>query len=131
MAAESPLTIYVGQRRVYELTARDKDSGELLDLSIYSAMEFEVKAAEGDADPALIAKTLGAGIVVPTQTGSDIGKAQVTISTADTTTTPWPAAPNNVGVFRYDLIGIDGNGQRDVLIAPSDFVVEDLVNNTP
>ena len=129
MAVEQPHTIYLGESAIFLLTVEDADSGERLDLSTYTDLQWEVKAAEGDADPPFLAKALGAGITLRLQSGTTLGQAELAIETSDTTTNPdWPSAPGNVGVFRYDLIGVTAAGNRDVLVAPSDFTVQPVVN---
>lgn len=128
--AESPQIIFLGESTVLLLTVVDDDTGDRFDLSTFAAIEWEVKAADGDADPALISKAIGSGITLRPQSGTTLGQAEIAIATADTTTAnpDWPAAPANVGVFRHDLIGIDGGGDRTVLVPPSDFTVNPGVN---
>ena len=128
MAVEQAQAIFLGESLVLLLTVTDQGTGDPFDLSTYTAIEFQVKASDGAADPPLISKSLGSGITLVG--GGTGGQAQVAINTSDTTTAnpEWPAAPGNVGTFRYDLVGIDGSGDRDVLIPPSNFRVKPVVN---
>lgn len=125
---ESPVRIIVGEALRLLITVEDGDTGELFDLSVFADLELEVKVADGDGDPALLAKSIGSGVTVLPQTGATLGQAEIAITTTDTSTTPWPAAPGNIGVFRYDVVGIDGAGERTILVPPSDFIVSPGVN---
>lgn len=130
MAIEQPLALFLGESAVFLLTVTDRDTGQRLDLTTYTALEFQVKAADGDPDPALLSKNLVSGITLRPQSGTTLGQAEVAILTVDTTTNPdWPASPGNVGVFRYDLVGIDAGGDRDILVPPSDLTVKQVVNS--
>lgn len=126
MACEQPISIYVGQTKRLTLAFADAD-GERIDLTTATAIELQVKAADGDADPALIALSIGDGITVRPQVGDDIGMADAVISSARTTAAPWPDAPASVGIFRYDVV-LEISGDRHYAVPPSDFVVRSVVN---
>lgn len=125
---ESPVRILVGESLRLLITVEDGDTDDLFDLSVFFDIELEVKAADGDNDPALLAKSIGNGVMVLPQTGGTLGQAEIAIMTADTSTAPWPVAPGNIGVFRYDVVGVDAAGERTILVPPSDFIVSPGVN---
>ena len=133
MAIEQPKTMYVGQTKTFKLTFTKKSDGERLNLDTElaagtDAIELQVKVLEGDADPALIAMDLASGIVKRTQAGDDLGVADATIPSSATTGGSWPAAPANVGIFRYDVKIILLSGAVDYSVIPSDLVVKAVVN---
>lgn len=129
MAAEQNVSMFLGESLVLVLKVINQDTGAGEDLTAYQAIEFQVKAADGNADPPLLSKALTGGITLRAQSGDTLGQAEIAILTADTTTNPnWPDAPGNVGSFRYDVVGIQTGGDRDVIIPPSDWVVKQVVN---
>lgn len=128
-----PLRIWRGQSRVFRMTVFDVDADEpTSQLADFDSIEFQVKRATGDADPALIAKTIGAGIELLAQSGDTLGQLEVTIDPIDTAgdpdAMPTPTTGLVEGVYKYDLWGIIGE-RRYLLARPADFVVEDPVND--
>jgi len=131
MSCEQPTTVFQGNTKVLAVKFISQSTGLPLDLDTdVTAIEFEVKKADGDADPAFIHKDLLGGIVKRVQAGDDLGVADITIDSGDTTATnpDWPVAPDNVGVFRYDVVVTLTSGQRYHAIPPSDFIVKAPVN---
>lgn len=126
-----PLRIWRGQTRVWRFTVWEIDTDERKDLSVYEDIEFQVKRATGDADPALISKALGTGVELLTQSGDTIGQLEVTAHPIDTAgdpdALPTPTTGLDEGIYSYDLWGIIGT-ERYLLARPADFVVEDVVN---
>jgi len=119
----------LSETRVLAVTFTKQSDGSRLNLDTeVTAIEFQVKVAEGDADPPLIAKSLSGGIVKRTQSGATLGIADITIGSTDTTSSPWPAAPANIGAFRYDVVVVLTSGARHYAVAPTDFVVSAAVN---
>lgn len=114
-----PKTIFKGEDKTYRLTITDADN-ERVDITGF-ALQFEVKLDVGDADPAIISKTVGAGITILTQSGSTLGQATVEVDSADT-------SPLAVVVHKYDVVAVDLAGERHVVVPPSDFDVRDVVN---
>lgn len=113
------LFIYSGEDKTFLITVIDS-AGNPTDLTPYTALEFEVKPQAGDPDPALISKTLGSGLTLLAQTGDTLGQAHLKISSVDTV--------GQSGTFECDLIGVDGAGDRQVLMPPSPFVIFNVVN---
>lgn len=120
MAVLSPLRIWRGETKVYRFTIWQVADDSRLNLAVYDGLEFQVKSDTGAADPALISKTLGAGIAVLTQSGDTIGQLEVTLNPTDTGSLA-------EGVYKYDLWGIIGSA-RYLLARPADFSVEAAVN---
>lgn len=117
-----PLRIWRGQTRTYRFTVFDLETDAPVSIADYDDIEFEVKKAAGDADPALIAKAIGDGVERLAQSGDTLGQLEVTLVPDDTAGEGTPP-----GVFSYDLWGISG-GNRYVLAIPADFTIEDVVN---
>ena len=100
MANEQPLTMRQGETKDLILIFTKASDGTRLNLDTElaagdSAIELQVKAAEGDGDPAFIALDLASGITKRTQAGDDLGIADAQIPSSATTTANanWPVAP--------------------------------------
>lgn len=117
-----PITIFKGEDKTYTIRVVD-DAGDPVDISGFT-VEFEVKTAVGLADPASIAKAVGSGIVIAPDQVANKGEATLTIDPADTNTL-------TALIYKYDLIVIDGGGERQVVIAPSNFDLREVVNIAP
>lgn len=124
MPAEQPLIMRAGNDFVRRLTFTDDDTGDLLNLDTdVTDIQLQVKAADGDADPALIALSLlTTGIVKLTQSGDTLGQADFTILSAST------ASPFVPGIYRYDVVVILTAGGRKHAIWPSNLDVRAVVN---
>lgn len=124
MGAEQPLVMRAGNDFVRRLTFTDDNTGDLLNLDTdVTDIQLQVKAADGDADPALIALSLlTTGIVKLTQSGDTLGQADFTILAAST------AAPWVPKVYRYDVVVLLTSGARQHAIWPSDLDVRAVVN---
>jgi hypothetical protein len=117
-----PKVIYKGEDKSYLLTVVD-ENGDRVDITAFS-IEFEVKPAAGDADPATIAKSVGLGITILAQSGGTLGQAQIDINPSDT---------NGIAalLYKYDVVVIDTTAERHVVIPPSTFEVREVVNIAP
>lgn len=120
--AEVPLALLAGETRTLAVTVSRRSDGTNLNLlTEVSAIELQVKAQDGDADPPLISKSIGSGITVRSpQTGDDLGVCDVVIDAADTSSL--------AGVYRWDLVVLLASGERLFGVRPSDFVVSQVVN---
>jgi hypothetical protein len=116
-----PIVIYKGEDKSFILTFTD-ENGDRIDLTPFTAIEFEVKVKAGDADPALISKTLGAGITKLTQSGLTLGQAQLDVDGPDT-------SGLTARLHKYDVVAIDGSAQRHTVIPPNDFDLREVVNS--
>ena len=114
-----PLLVFKGEDKNYTITVVD-ENGDRVDLTGWT-LEFEVKPKAGDADPASIAKSTGIGITHLTQSGATLGQATLDFDPADT-------SGLTAGLYKYDLLAIDGSGNRLVVIPPSTFELRDAVN---
>jgi len=111
--------VYRGDSFTFRLTVTDdKDPPEPVDLTGI-AIEFEVKPVLDGPDPALIRKTIGAGIALLTQSGDTLGMADVTGSSADTDIA--------AKIYWLDVVTIAG-GIRTHVIGPRMFIVDPVVN---
>lgn len=128
MAVEQPKTLYLTESRVFRLTVVQSSDGERKDLTGVG-LEFQIKAADGDADPPLVSKSVGSGITLLPQTGTTLGQADIEVLSTDTgpANASWPTAPPD-GVFRYDVVLIDTDTRRYYIVPPSDFHVRAVVN---
>jgi hypothetical protein len=120
--AETPLALLAGETRTLAVTVTRRSTDAFVNLlTEVSAIELQVKAQDGDADPPLISKSVGSGIVIrDPQTGDDLGVCDITLDPADTASLS--------GVYRYDLVVTLTGGERLYGIRPSDFVVDPVVN---
>ena len=116
-----PIVGFRGADRVFRVTVTKADDSGRQDLT-GATMEFQVKTAPGVADPALISKSVGAGITLLAQAGATLGQADLALASADTSGATTPA-----GKYSYDLVATIG-GKRRVIIPPSDFTLKDVVN---
>lgn len=78
--------IFRGDDAAFLLTVLDS-TGAPVDIT-GDDVEFEVKATLNGADPALIRKTVGAGIALLAQSGATLGQARVTLLGTDTDIAP-------------------------------------------
>jgi hypothetical protein len=115
----TPLAVYKGEDKNYTLTIVD-ENGDRVDITGF-AIEFEVKPKAGDPDPASIAKSVGSGIVLKPQTGDTLGQATISLDPADTSGLA-------ALVYKYDVVAVDGGGERHVVIPPSTFDLREVVN---
>lgn len=76
------LTLYKGEQVVVRLTCTNPDHSRA-DLT-GAAISFKVRRFPGDANPAVITKIIGAGIILGNQANADTkGTADITIAPAD------------------------------------------------
>ncbi len=119
----APPTFWRGETRTLRLTVTD-DADARVDLTAATAIEFQIKSAPGAADPALVAKALGDGVTLLTQTGETIGQADIVIAQGDTTdATAMPA-----GVYWLDAVVVLG-GVRSLVQQPLQMFLRDTVNS--
>lgn len=119
IAIVGPFTIYRGDGATLRLTVTDDDDARI-DLTA-AAIELQVKAGIGDADPALIAKAVGTGIALLDQAVADTkGQADITIAPADTDRAP--------GLFWLDVVVIPAIGDRQHVITPIELTIGGVVN---
>ena len=118
MAITIPLKLFAGESRTYRATITN-EAAQPLDLSGDVVLEFQVKQSVGAADPALISKTIGAGITLLPQTGATLGQVELALLPADT--------QSLAGTYAYDLVLISA-GLRQYVIPPSAFHVQKVVN---
>lgn len=120
MSTVDQLEMFKGEDVVFRFTVLDEDD-ERYSLTAATDIQFEVKTADGGADPALISKNLAAGVVKLNQTVSETkGQFEVTLLAANTSALA-------IGTLRYDVWLIEG-GLRKVVIQPSNFVLRASVN---
>lgn len=133
MAIPQPIDIFVGEAKTWLITITNRSNGDRFNLSAFfvvpNQLEFQVKLNDGDADPALI--SIGSfdsefAILDQTIGGATEGQAKLTIPTVRTLL-PFPGA----GFYRWSLVMIQSGGIREVLIPPSDFTVNAVVNPHP
>lgn len=124
MASSQPWKMLAGDTEVIRLTFRSDLDDSLMNVDTdISQIELEVKAEDGGADPALIRLTLTGGeIVALAQSGDTLGQADASIPSGLT------APPFAPGRYRWDVVAIKTNGDRFHSILPSDFEVQDVVN---
>lgn len=131
MSLNAPLTLYRFESRLLTGLVIDQDnSNTLVNLTsgaggthgALATMEFQVKARPGAADPPLIAKSIGVGITIPAQTGTNLGRYNIQLDPADFSTVP-------AGLYYYDLMTTwAGDGFRIYLVKPSILMLKDVVN---
>lgn len=112
-----PLYLLAGESRVLRVTVED-ETGARINLT-GATIEFQVKAALGGADPALISKFVSSGITILPQSGETVGQADIELLSEDT------AALS--GTYYYDVVVVIG-GARSYIIVPSKFFVSKVVN---
>lgn len=120
---EQPKTIWDGEHRTFRLTVTQESDESRVDLT-GAAVEMEVKAADGDTDPALISLSVGNGITLEPQSGDTIGQALIEL-------TPTHLSALQAGgarVLRYDVIALLASGKRHVVVPPSNFDYRVVVN---
>lgn len=113
-----PITVLRGDDAAYLLTVTD-DAGARVDLTTCSAIECQVKARTGAADPPAIGKALGAGIdPLDQQLPATRGQALITFTGDDT--------DQAAGLYALDVVVVDG--RRTHVVAPREYVIADVVN---
>ena len=126
MAVSKTLKLFAGDDKIVRLTFTRESDGTRLNLDTdVTEIEFQVKPAEGGADPALITLNMVAapiGIVKLAQVGDTLGQADLTIPSSETSP---PFVP---GIYRHDVVVILTAGGRNHVVSPSDFIVEMVVN---
>jgi hypothetical protein len=83
MSCSTPQIWLRGETRELVLTVFGADN-ELRDLGAALAIEYQVKAAPGAPDPALISLAIGSGITLRAQSGATLGQADIAVSSAAT-----------------------------------------------
>lgn len=73
---------YRGETR--EMVFSYVEDGYATSLTTATAVEYQVKAAPGDADPPLISLGLGSGVTLRTQSGATLGQVDIVVPSADT-----------------------------------------------
>lgn len=111
-----PVSVYQGDTLDLVLSVSD-DAGLPIDLTT-AAIELQVKEAAGAPDPALIAKSVGSGIVLLDQV-TDKGKALCSFSSVDTA-----RAAQTYAMDVVVQIGV----RRQHVVAPRPFAVLPVVN---
>jgi hypothetical protein len=113
-----PVRVYAGDTTTLRLTITD-DADARVDLT-GAELELEVKQALGGADPALISKSVGAGITLLDQTDTVTrGQADIELTSADTAQAP--------GLYWLDVV-VALAGARVHVVAPREFTVAAVVN---
>ena len=132
---EQPKTMSLGETKDLVLIFTKSSDGTRLNLDSDlaagdDAIQLQIKKNEGDADPAFVALNLATGITKRTQTGDDEGVADAVIPSTGTlpANANWPAAPDNVGTFRYDVKIVLVSGAVKFAVDPSDLIVKAVVN---
>jgi hypothetical protein len=115
----TPLDGFRGIDRVLRLTVKKVEDASPQDLT-GATIELQIKTTAGAADPALLSKSVGAGITLLSQSGATLGQAEISITAAETQALL-------ARTYKYDVIAVIG-GKRRVLVPPSDFVLKELVN---
>lgn len=110
------VSVYQGDTLDLVLAVTD-DAGQPFDLT-GATVEVQVKEAAGAPDPALIAKSVGSGIVLLDQT-TDKGKAVCSFSSVDTARTPQ--------AYTIDAV-VQIGPRRQHVVAPRAFGVLPVVN---
>lgn len=106
------------------LTVTD-DTGALEDLTTAIDIELRVKDSPDDADPPLLALSLGSGITVRSpQTGSNLGLADVVATAAQTFALV-------AGLKHYDVFVVRASGKRKCAISPQSRLQIGAVVNFP
>jgi hypothetical protein len=125
--------VFKGESRTFRLTVLDEDpdsatviegktyTGSRVSLTGIEVAEWQVNYPAGHADPPVISKSLGAGILLDDQGDPDTkGDLLVTIDPADT-------ADLVAKMYKHDL-WIEKDGVRRCVIRPSDFPVREPIN---
>lgn len=115
-----PQTWYRGETTTYVLTY--VVNGVPTTLANASAVELQLKAAPGTADPPLATLSLGAGIALRNQTTSP-GQADVVIPYDWLTGVGTPA-----GTYYFDVVVVFPGPTRRYVVRPTRVVVRDVVN---
>ena len=113
------ITWYRGETRSLVLTVTV--DGSAVDLSGVTEIEYQLKAAAGDPDPALISLSIGDGIVLRAQSGATLGQADITISS----TMADALAP---GVYVEEVVAVFPGDIRKYVIPPRNVDVVPVVN---
>lgn len=117
------LEVFRGESRVISLSIYDPDTGALVDLTTGKwqvvTLEWQVKVAVGDPDPPLLAKSLGAGIVITA--GAVVNQVAVTVPAVDT-------AALAAGTYSHDAVATFTSGARVYLVEPSGLAMLGVVN---
>lgn len=116
-----PLTVWRGEYYSWTYTVGRVDDGEAENLDSAVAIEFQVKATVGGADPPLLAKAIGTGITVEPQTGTTIGQFTLELSPTDTMALA-------AGEYWYDLVVLMPGNQRHYVRKPNRLTVKGVVN---
>lgn len=112
-----PLRVPRGDYVKYRLTVTD-DEDERVDLT-GSTIELQVKTALGAVDPPLIAKSIGSGITLLTQSGDTKGQADIVLLPADTNITS--------ALYYLDIVLVEAGTQRQHVIE-REFTIGGVVN---
>lgn len=117
------LEMYRGESRVITVGVFDPDTGLPVDLTTgkwqLATLEWQVKLQRGDADPPLVSKSLGAGIVVTP--GAVVDQIAVAVLPADN-------AGLTARIYTHDLVGVFTGGDRVYLLEPSGLAMLGVVN---
>jgi len=112
-----------GESRVITVGVLDPDTGLPVDLTTGKwqvvTLEWQVKLNRGDPDPALVGKSLGAGIVITA--GAVTPQVAITVLPADN-------AGLAANVYSHDLVATFTSGARVYLIEPSGLAMRGVVN---
>ena len=106
-----------GEDVTWRLTVTD-NTGSTLNLSAWDDLQFTVQ--NPDTSSVLISKSLAASgitLVASQSVEANRGRLDLALASADTLTL-------DAGTYRYDVLGIDGDSDRDTLIHPSDLILE-------
>lgn len=89
-------------------------NGSAVLLADATLIEFEIKKNQGDADPALVSKSLGDGVTL-----DGLEHILVDLDPADTS--------GLGGSYRYDIVG-EWSGSRKFIVNPSRVFIDPAVN---
>lgn len=120
--ALSPLILYKGESRAFTFTVTDPNNGNaVVNLGTQngglSAIDFKIKPAVGVSP--VLAKSIGSGIVVATQSGLTLGQFTVTLGATD-------LAAVTAGGYIYDLAATFLDATVSYLIKPTPAIVYDV-----
>lgn len=112
---------YRGETYEYVLTVTE--DGQPRNLDDVVAIELQVKSTPGAADPPLVSLSLSSGITRRTQTGDDVGKADIL----------WPSsalASVPAGYVWMDVVCVFPGDPvvRKYVVKPTYYAVKDVVN---
>lgn len=113
------LDMVAGASKIIRLTVTDAASTDPVDLTA-AALEFQLKPRPGDPDPPLIAKSVGAGILLQAQSGLTLGLADVFLLPADTTLLR--------GTYYWDVVVVLSGSRQYVVDPGSTIVIRPAVN---